>query len=81
MKYVTEHRNGNEDVVGRGGALSVHEDKFIVDSSGDRLFSCYIKDLDASCLMSGDGVVIKGPDLLNGGVERTITVHFVYYRK
>lgn len=81
IKYVTEHRNGNEDVVGRGGALSVHGDKFIVDSSGDRLFSCYIKDLEASYLMSGDGVVIKGPDIINGGKERTITVHFVYYRK
>lgn len=81
VKYVTEHRSGNEDVIGRGGALAVHEDTFIVDSSGERLFVCKIAELEASTLMSGDGVIIKGPNLLENGKLRTITVHFVYYRK
>lgn len=81
IKYVTEHRNDNEDVIGRGGALALHEDKFIVDSSGDRLFVCNVADLEASTLMSGDGVIIRGPNLLEDGKVRTITVHFVYYRK
>ena len=81
IKYVTEHRNDNEDVIGRGGALTLHEDTFIVDSSGDRLFACNVRDLEASTLMSGDGVIIKGPNLLENGKMRVITVHFVYYRK
>ena len=81
IKYVTENRDGNEDVIGRGGALALHGDTFIVDSSGERVFCCAVKDLEASNLMSGDGVVIKGPDKLNGDKLRTITVHFVYYRK
>jgi hypothetical protein len=81
IKYVTENREGNDDVIGRGGSLALHGEEFIVDSSGDRLFSCNVRDLEANNLMSGDGVVIKGPDSLNGGKERTITVHFVYYRK
>lgn len=81
VKYVTENRDNNEDVIGRGGALAVHGDKFIVDSSGDRIFVCEIRELDASWLMSGDGVIISGPNLLEGGRHRTITVHFVYYRK
>lgn len=81
VKYVTERRNDNEDVIGRGGALALHGDTFIVDSSGDRVFACNVKDLEASNLMSGDGVVIKGPDLLSENRMRTITVHFVYYRK
>ena len=81
IKYVTEHRDGNEDVIGRGGALCLKGDDFIVDSSGDRLFVCKVKDLEASNLMSGDGVVIKGPNELEDGKVRTITVHFVYYRK
>ena len=81
IKYVTEHINGNEDVIGKGGALALHGDEFIVDSSGDRLFVCKVKDLEASNLMSGDGVVIKGPNLLENGKIRIITVHFVYYRK
>lgn len=81
VKYVTEHRGGNEDVIGRGGALCLKGEDFIVDSSGDRLFVCKVKDLEASNLMSGDGVVIKGLNELEGGKVRTITVHFVYYRK
>ena len=81
VKYVTEHRNGNEDVVGRGGALCLKEDKFIIDTSGDRLFVCEVARMDASYLMSGDGVIIKGPNLLEDGKERTLTAHFVYYRK
>lgn len=81
VKYVTEHVNGNEDVIGRGGALAVHEDTFIVDSSGERLFVCEIKNLNTSMLMSGDGVIISGPNMLEDGRVRTITVHFVYYRK
>ena len=81
IKYVTEQRDGNEDVIGRGGALTLKEDKFIVDSSGDRLFVCDVRELEASTLMSGDGVIIKGPNLLQDGRHRTITVHFVYYRK
>jgi hypothetical protein len=81
VKYVTEHVNDNEDVVGRGGALTLKGSEFIIDTSGDRLFVCDVADLEASYLMSGDGVIIKGKNKLEGGRERTITVHFVYYRK
>ena len=81
IRYVTERRGNNDDVIGRGGALAVHGDNFIVDASGDRIFVCEIKHLDISWLMSGDGVIIRGPNLLEDGRERTITVHFVYYRK
>ena len=81
IKYVTESRDGNDDVIGCGGALCLHGDEFIVDSSGDRIFLCNVRDLEAANLMSGDGVVIKGPDSLHGGQIRVITVHFVYHRK
>ncbi len=81
VKYVTERREDNEDVIGRGGAMAVHGDTFIVDSSGDRLFVCNISELEVSTLMSGDGVIISGPNLLSDGETRTIIVHFVYHRK
>ena len=81
IKYVTERIEGNEDIIGRGGSLAIHEGSFIVDSSGDRLFVCDIKDLEISWLMSGNGAIIKGPNLLEDGKVRSITVHFVYYRK
>ena len=81
VKYVTEHVDGNEDVVGRGGALTLKGEDFIIDTSGDRLFVCNVADLEASYLMSGDGVIIKGPNKLQDGKVRCVTVHFVYYRK
>lgn len=81
IKYVTENRDGNEDVIGRGGSLCLHGNDFIVDSSGERLFVCNYRDMEASNLMSGDGVVIKGPNALENDKLRIITVHFVYYRK
>ncbi len=81
IKYVTERREDNDDVIGRGGALCLHGEEFIVDSSGDRIFVTDVKDLEAFDLMSGDGVIIRGPDKLSGGAVRSITVHFVYYRK
>ena len=79
VKYITEHIDGNENIVGRGGAVSVVDDKIIVDSSGERLFICPIRELDTSWLMSGNGAVISGPNLLEDGKKRTITVHFVYH--
>lgn len=81
IRYVTEQRNDNEDVIGRGGSLAVSGDEFIVDSSGDTLFRCKVDALEAAYLMSGDGVIITAPNLLENGTVRTITVHFVYYRK
>ena len=66
IKYVTERRDNNDDVIGRGGSLALHRDTFIVDSSGERIFVCEVAHLELSRLMSGDGVVVKGPDMLSG---------------
>ena len=49
--------------------------------AGDRLFVCDIKDLEISWLMSGNGAIIQGPNLLEDGRIRSMIVHFVYYRK
>lgn len=81
VRYVTEMRDGNEDVVGRGGHLTLKDGEFLLDTSGDVLFRCPVADLEAAYLMSGDGVILQGPNLSEGGKRRTLTVHFVYYRK
>ena len=81
VRYVTENREGNEDVVGRGGHMTLKGDEFLLDTSGDTLFRCPVAELEAAYLMSGDGVILRGPNALEGGHERTLTVHFVYYRK
>ena len=81
VKYITERREENEDVIGRGGHMALHGEEFIVDSGKDTLFRCPVEHLEVSELLSGDGAVISGPNLLEGGKARTIIVHFVYYRK
>ena len=81
IKYVTEYVDGNENVVGRGGALTVKDDVLIIDSSGDRLFMCEARDVGINYLLSGNGVVISGANMLEDGRVRVLTVHFVYYRR
>ncbi len=83
IKYVTERNGDNEDVIGRDGALIVkdEEDIFLVYASREVLFRCPIPDLAAWYLMSGDGVVLTGPDIEHDGEVRTITAYFTYHRK
>jgi len=81
VKYVTERKDDNDDIVGRGGSVTAVDNKLIIDSSGERLFISEIRDVDISWLMSGNGVIISGPNELEDGRHRALTVHFVYYRK
>ena len=80
IKYVTEKRNGVDEVIGRSGGLNIRDDELLVFASADVLFRCKIDDLQAWELLSKDGVVLTGPDLEHGGVERTIIAFYVYYR-
>ncbi len=86
IKYITEKRGDNEDVIGRSGSLNIKngngENEFIVSTPTEgTILRCCIDDMQAWELMSHDGVVITAPDLEHDGVERTIVVHYVYYRK
>ena len=81
IKYVTERRNDNDDVIGRGGSLTLRGEEFLVFSSGEIIMRTNAFEMDASYLMSGDGVVITAPNLDEGGTVHTIIAHFVYYRK
>lgn len=81
IKYVTEYVDGNDNVVGRGGSVTLKDGVLIIDTSGDRLFMCEVKNLGINYLMSGNGVIISGSNILENGNARVFTVHFVYYRK
>ncbi len=81
IRYVTERREENDDVIGRGGNLTVHGDEFLVFSSGEILLRADIAALEISELMSGDGVILTAPNLEEGGRVRTMTAHYVYHRK
>ena len=80
IRYVTEKRNGVDEVIGRNGGLNIRDDELIVFASSDVVFRCKIEQMQAWELLSKDGVVITAPDLEHGSVERTIIVFYVYYR-
>ncbi len=81
IKYVTEKRDGVDEVIGRSGGLNIRNDEFIVYASANVLFRCPVDDLKIWELLSRDGVVITGPDSEHGGEERTVIAYYVYYRK
>ena len=81
IRYVTEIRDGQEYVLGRGGNTSIHRGEFILLSSGKTLFRSKVEDTQVSHLMSGDGVIIAGHNLENDGAYQTVTAHFVEYIK
>ena len=80
IRYVTEKRNGVDEVIGRNGGLNIRDDELLVFASADVIFRCKIEEMQAWELLSKDGVVITAPDLEHGGVERTIIVFYVDYR-
>lgn len=81
IRYVTKRIDDVDNVVGRGGSLSVDGKEFLVFTSGKVRFRAKIDKLDASFLLSGDGVVLTAPNLELGGETETLTAYFVYYRK
>ena len=81
IRYVTERQDGQDVVIGRGGSLSLHGEEFLVHSSGEILLRAKATELDASDLLSGDGVVLTAPNLEEDGRVRTMIAYFVYYRK
>ena len=79
VKYVTERRDGVDEVIGRSGGLNIRGDELLVFASSRVLMRCRIADMQAAELLSRDGVVITAPDLDRGGELRTLVVYFVYY--
>ena len=80
VKYVTEKRDGVDEVIGRSGGLNIKGDELLVFASSEVLMRCKIEDMQAWELLSKDGVVITAPDLEHDGKERTVIVYYVYYR-
>lgn len=80
LKCVTERIDGIEEVVGRSGSITVRDGELIVYSSMDVVFRCSVLEMSVWELMSLDGAVITAPDLEHGAAERTVTVHYTYWR-
>lgn len=80
LQYVTERTDSGEIVLGKGGSVSVREGEVIVLCAQEIVFRCPAEELSASDLLSGNGAIFTGVDTLCGR-ERTLVVHFSYYRK
>ena len=81
IKYVTERVDDNDNVVGRGGSISLRNGQILLFSSDKILLRANVETLDSSYLLSGDGVVLSAPNLEEDGRQRTYIAYFVYYRK
>ena len=81
IKYVTEKRDGIDEIIGRSGGFNIRNDEFIVYASSNVVFRCNVDDVKIWELLSKDGVVITGPDLESGGEERTLIAFYVYHSR
>ncbi len=81
IRYVTEKKDGVDEVIGRNGGLNIRDDEMILYASADVVFRCKIDDLQIWELLSKDGVVLTGPDSEHNGEVRTVIAYYVYYRK
>jgi hypothetical protein len=80
IRYVTERIENQDIVIGKEGSICLRDDQILVYASMDILFRCEVSKLDASELMSLDGVILTGPDLEHGGKVRSIIAYYLYYR-
>ena len=81
IKYVTERVEENDNVVGRGGSISVRNGELLLFSSDTILLRSDVTATEASYLLSGDGVVLTAPNKEEKGRVRSYIAYFVYYRK
>ena len=79
LKYVTERRDDEDYVIGKEGALILKGDELLVFSSADVVFRCKVDELEASELLSLEGVILKGPDIEHGGEYRQVIAYYTYY--
>ncbi|MBR5308340.1 MAG: hypothetical protein IKU43_06190 [Clostridia bacterium] len=81
VKYVTERFEGIEEIVGREGHINILPDgiHLAVTCGITEIFKAKIDDLSMWTLMSNDGVVLDGFDLVTGR-KREVTAFYLYYR-
>lgn len=80
IQYATRREpDATETVLGKGGRIWIHADEIRVSDAEKELFACRFAEVDAGELMSGDGLVLKGPNRLTGQVE-TVVAYYLYFR-
>lgn len=80
IQYATRREpDARETVLGKGGRIWIHADEIRVSDGEKELFACSFTEVDAGELMSGDGLVLKGPNRLSGQTE-TVVAYYLYFR-
>lgn len=80
IRYVTERIDDQDIVIGHDGCLAVRNGELIVLSDGVEKFRVEIAQMTASELMSLEGVILSGPDIVSSNTERTVIAYYKYYR-
>ncbi|MBE6631915.1 MAG: hypothetical protein E7623_04360 [Ruminococcaceae bacterium] len=79
IRYVSERAEEGDIVIGKSGSLTVKDGEILVFASSEIVFRADTGSIKASELLSGDGVILSGPDKTCGGKERTVVVYYTYY--
>ena len=58
IRYVTEKRNGVDEVIGRNGGLNIRDDELLVFASSDVIFRCKIDDMQIIAHASAVGCIV-----------------------
>ncbi len=80
IKYVTERVDDQDIVIGHDGCIAVRNGELIVLSDGVEKFRVVIAEMNASELMSLEGIILSGPDIVSDRKERTVIAYYKYYR-
>lgn len=81
VSYITERDASTytERVLGKEGGLCAVNDEIVLHCNAHEEFRAKLKDVTIGELMSGDGAVLRGFDLIQNK-ERSIVIYFKYYR-
>ena len=80
IRYVAERKNNEEFVIGRNGSVGIKDECVIVNTDTHIAFRARIEDTVISELLSKNGAILTGPDMTQGGEERTVVIFYVYHR-
>ncbi|MCL2519071.1 MAG: hypothetical protein FWF15_10960 [Oscillospiraceae bacterium] len=82
IKYVTERMpDGIDSVIGKDGALIIKGDEFLVYASADVVFRVKTDELQASELLSLEGVILTAPDIQRNREVRTVIAYYTHYTR
>ena len=69
ISYVVKRQDGDEQIIGRKGAITVKDDEIVIVCNGSEVLRVDTEGAVMATLMSGNGVDIKGTDSDGEGIH------------